>query len=141
MTNKSRCVALVLAIIGAGLACNTIGSKDLAQSAIDRFHGQFDAGRYSDIYYEAAEAFRAKAKESDIVLKFKNLHQTLGSIVNIHTTGWRIDLMPEGRLIIMQSDTQFSNGNGVEQFTFLIEGNSVKLYNYTVTSPKLIRGN
>lgn len=130
--------AFVIGMAGLTTSCSFAESKAAGEAAAARFHTQFNAAQYRDIYDQAAEEFRKAAKEQDVIDLLEGVHRKLGSVKQSNPTGWRVNTTTGGTTVILEYNTEFTEGNAVEQLVFLVTGNQALLYNYNINSPLLI---
>lgn len=128
-------VALLLAV---GSACSLTKGKGIAEAAVVKFHDQFNAGKYHEIYEQADDGFRKAATEDDFVALLEAVHRKLGTVKQAHSSGWGINTTLAGTMATLSYEIDFSEGKGNEQFVFHISGDKAALYHYNVTSPLLI---
>lgn|SRR5882724_10039925 len=128
-------VALLLAL---GSACSLTKGKGIAEAAVVKFHDQFNAGQYHEIYQQADDAFKKSASEDEFIALLEAVHRKLGTVKQAHSSGWGVNAMPTGTMATLSYDIDFSEGKGNEQFVFHISGDKAALHRYHVTSPLLI---
>ena len=128
-------IALLLAL---GSACSLTKGKGIAEAAVVKFHDQFNAGQYHEIYEQADDAFKKSASEDEFVALLEAVHRKLGTVKQAHSSGWGVNATPTGTMATLSYDIDFSEGKGNEQFVFHISGDKAALYRYNVNSPLLI---
>jgi len=128
-------VALLLAFAGS---CSLAKGKGIAEAAALKFHDQFNAGRYHDIYGQADDGFKKSVSEDDFIALLEAVRRKLGTVKQAHSSGWGINTTLAGTMATLSYDIDFSEGKGNEQFVFHISGDKAALYHYNVTSPLLI---
>jgi hypothetical protein len=62
------------------------------------------------------------------------VHRKLGDAGSGKLTNLNVSAQSGGTFITVQYDTKFARGPAVESFTWIKEGNSVKLYRYNIQS-------
>jgi hypothetical protein len=128
-------LALLLAFAGA---CSLTKGKGVAEAAVVKFHDQFNAAQYHEIYEQADAAFKKSASEDEFVALLEAVHRKLGTVKEAHSSGWGVNATPAGTMATLTYDIDFSEGKGNEQFVFHISGDKAALYHYNVNSPLLI---
>jgi len=114
-------------------------SKEIGERAVARFHDQFNAGQYHDIYAQAEEGpFHRGSGEADTLAWLDTVHRKLGTVKTANETEWHVRHGTEVNLIY---DTQFTEGNAREYFVFYVSGDNARLSNYNIESPLLTIGN
>ena len=131
-------LVLVALLLTAASACSLTRGKGIAEAAVVKFHDQFNAGQYHEIYEQADEAFKKSASEDEFVALLEAVHRKLGTVKQAHSSGWGINTTLAGTMATLRYDIDFSEGKGNEQFGFHISGDKAALYHYNVNSPLLI---
>jgi len=131
-------LVLVALLLTAASACSLTKGKGIAEAAVVKFHDQFNAGQYHEIYEQADEAFKKSASEDEFVALLEAVHRKLGTVKQAHSSGWGINTTMAGTMATLSYDIDFSEGKGNEQFVFHISGDKGALYRYNVNSPLLI---
>lgn len=133
-----------LFIIGAFFFVLTIScssmmkGKGLAEPAVEKFHAQFNAENYEEIYDQADAEFKKSVTKEQLVGLLTAVHEKLGSVNKSTSTGWRVNTDTSGTLSTVNCDVEFSEGKGTEEFIFRVTDDKALLYNYKVNSPLLI---
>ena len=131
-------LVLVALLLTAASACSLARGKGIAEAAVVKFHDQFNAAQYHEIYEQADQAFKKSASEDEFVALLEAVHRKLGTVKEAHSAGWGVNATPSGTMATLSYDIDFSEGKGNEQFVFHISGNTAALYHYNVNSPLLI---
>ena len=131
-------VILVGFLLVACSSCSLTKGKGIAEAAVVKFHDQFNAGKYHEIYENADDGFKKSVSESDFVGLLEAVKRKLGTIKQAHSASWGVNTTAMGTMATLSYDVDFSEGKGSEQFVFRISGDNALLYNYTVNSPLLI---
>jgi hypothetical protein len=130
----------MLPIMAAALAasgCSAGADRAAAEAGVAQFHQMIEAGRYRDIYVNAADEFRRSTTEEDGIRFLRMVHDRLGAVRSTSSTGWRVNFTPGGSTVSLTYATQFVSGAGTEDFVFRIGGASARLAGYHVNSPAL----
>ena len=131
-------LAFVAALLVLVASCSVTKGKEIGESAVARFHNQFNAGQYHDIYAQADEGFRKGTSEADTLAMFDAVHRKLGTVKNTNQTNWRVNTTTAGTVVTLTYKTEFTEGNATEQFTFHVSGDNARLFHYNINSPLLI---
>jgi hypothetical protein len=118
-------------------ACSAGADKSAAEAEVRRFHQMFDAGRYAEIYRQAAPEFRQSSSEEVAVNFMRSIHERLGPVRSTAQQGWRVNLVSGGNIVILSYQTEFARARGVETFTYRVSGASAQLMGYHASSPVL----
>jgi hypothetical protein len=125
-------------MLALGSACSLTKGKGIAEAAVVKFHDQFNAGQYHEIYEQADDAFKKSASADEFVALLEAVRRKLGTVKQAHSSGWGVNATPTGTMATLSYDIDFSEGKGNEQFVFHISGDKAALYHYNVNSPLLI---
>ena len=137
--NKTNLLIIGTIFFFLTLACSSMmKGKNLAGPAVEKFHAQFNAENYSEIYDEADEAFKKSVTEQQLVELLSAVHRKLGTVTKASSTGWHVNTNTSGTIATVTYDVDFSEGKGTEEFMFNITDDKALLYNYKVNSPLLI---
>ena len=130
---------ILLALVALLFSSCSFGKhKEAAEKAVARFHQQFNAGQYREIYTQCGEGFRQATSEADTIALFEAIRRKLGSVVNTRQLGWKVNTTPGGTVVRMGYETTFSEGKGQEDFTFQMNSGQAVIVGYNVNSPLLI---
>ena len=129
---------LVCALLLTASACGITKHKQNAEKGVAKFHQQLNAEQYHEIYVQSDKLFQQSAPEADIVALFGAVHAKLGTVKNATVQGWNVNATPSGTFVTLGYDVEFSEGKGMEQFVFKMNGSEPLLFNYNVNSPLLI---
>lgn len=138
MKTKIQCLFLVFLLVALQVSCGAKKGKENAERAVEKFHTQLNAGQFREIYLESDAGFREATSEADAVALFEAIHRKLGTVQQATPSGGHVNATTGGTFVMLGYDVQFSEGKGVEQFVFKVNGDKASLYNYNVNSPLLI---
>jgi hypothetical protein len=119
-------------------SCSFTQSKASAESAVAKFHEQFNAGQYHEIYTQGDEEFRKTTSEQDVVNLLEVVRRKLGTTKTSSQQGWYVNATTMGTMVTLTYETEFTEGKGIEQFVFRVSGDRAALYNYHINSNELI---
>lgn len=132
---------ICLTILAAGLSSCRSSSKDitLAEQAVVQFHSQFGSEQFHTIYTAADEKFRQAGSESDMTTFFQAIHRKLGLPQEPRRLNAGIKwLAGQGTFVMLSYQTKFSEGSGIEHFTWHISDDRALLVGYNIDSKDLI---
>ena len=120
-------------------ACSPVKSKrDAENLAVPHFHAQYNASRFTEIYNEATKDFRSATKKEEYDQFMAAVRRKLGAVKTTESRTWNVNVTPAGTQISLSYKTEFENGSGLEQFTWLDNGQGPKLMGYNINSNTLI---
>jgi hypothetical protein len=121
------------------ISCSSMmKGKELAEPAVENFHAQFNAEKYSDIYKAADEEFKKSVTEKEFIELLAAINRKLGTVNKSDSAGWRVNTTTAGTFASVSYNIEFRDGKGTESFVFRITDDKALLYNYNVNSPLLI---
>ena len=133
-----RKVILLIALLVLSSACSLTKGKATAEAAVVKFHDQFNAGKFQEIYSQADEGFKKSVSEDDFIAMLEGVQRKLGMVREDHSTSWGVNTTSAGTMATLGYDVDFTAGKGSEKFIFHIDGDKALLYHYNVNSPLLI---
>lgn len=135
---RKRILIVAVTLIAVTSSCSLTKSKGIAEAAVVKFHNQYNAGQFHEIYIQADDGFRKAASEEDFIAFLEAAHRKLGTVKQSNPAGWGVNVTPMGTMASLNYDVEFNEGKGTERFVFHISGDKAMLYNYNVMSPLLI---
>lgn len=133
-----KLIILLTLAVALQLSCGMKKGKEIAERGVEKFHSQLNAGQFKEIYAETDEAFKKAATEQDAVALFEAVRRKLGTVQKASLTGWHVNSAMGGTAVTLGYDVEFSEGKGVEQFVFKVNGDKALLFNYNIDAPQLI---
>lgn len=109
----------------------------LAEPAVQQFHQELDAGQFESICGQAADGFCASGADGETMRFLKGVHEKLGNTGAAKRGGMNVNSTTNGTFLTIQYDTTFALGPAVETFTWIKNGNTLKLYRYNLQSNAL----
>ncbi len=119
-------------------SCSFTKGKSTSEQAVGKFHDQFNAGQFREIYAQSDEGFRKASSEADALALWEAVRRKLGTVKNSTQTRWHVNATPGGTMVSLAYDVEFTEGKGTEEFVFHMDGDKALLFNYHVNSPLLI---
>lgn len=127
--------ALTLAVTNS---CSLTKSREISEAAVKRFHDQFNAGKFTDIYRETDDQFKKVASEQEFSDLLQAVQRKLGTVKDVKGSSWGVNTTTAGTMARLSYDVDFTEGRAAEQFVFHITGNQARLVSYNINSPLLI---
>ena len=138
ITKELTSLVLVCGLLLTAGACGITKHKQNAEKGVAKFHQLLNAEQYHEIYVQSDKLFQQSATEADIVAFLGAVHSKLGTVKNATVQGWHVNATPTGTFVTLGYNVEFSEGKGMEEFVFKMNGNEPLLFNYNVNSPLLI---
>ena len=136
--------SLILTVLGIGwlafvTGCGEMGrARELANAAVDEFHGHFNEARFQEIFESGTEGFRDENTYEDFEEFLRAVHEKLGPVVSSRSTGWNVEVTSEKSTVTLEMETEFEDGTGQETFVYFVAGETAELYAYSINSRDLI---
>lgn len=137
-TSKSLCLIIIFVFVALASSCSLTKGKEQGEHAVEEFHRQFNAGQYKEIYRQGDDKFWEAVNEAEFVEFLGAVKRKIGSVSKATQSGWHVNATMMGTVVTLGYEVEFSDGKGVEQFSFLVSGEQAKLLRYDVNSPLLI---
>jgi hypothetical protein len=119
-------------------ACGVSTSVASARQAVTQFHQQLDAADFDSIWNGADDGFRHALSRDGYDKFIGAVHTKLGPVVKTTPMGWSVNYINYRTRVVLQQQTDFAHGSGLETFVFFVNGNDVRLDGYTINSTDLI---
>lgn len=119
-------------------SCSMVKDSRAAEPAVEKFHSQFNAKEFSDIYQQAGDEMKGAATEKELTDLLDAVYRKLGTYQSSKSVSWHVNSGPLTSLVTLVYDTEFSDGKGTEQFVISVNGETVKLEGYNIQSMDLI---
>lgn len=126
---------LTVALAGCG---GFVKGKAAAGKAIARFHASYNQGELDDIWDAADSKFRAAMTRQKYDDFMGAVRRKLGKVTSTSNTGWKVQSFNLKTSVRMTQKTIFEKGEGVESFTFAMNGTSAVLVGYNIQSMDLV---
>ncbi|HYO90354.1 MAG TPA: DUF3887 domain-containing protein [Pyrinomonadaceae bacterium] len=135
--NQILALTLTLMLFSTG-ACSLIKGRELSESAVARFHNQFNSGQYPEIYNQTDEGFKKGSPEAEMTALLSAVRRKLGTVKNTNQVKYNINSTANGATVTLSYETEFTDGRATEQFIYHVSGNEAKLYRYDIMSSLLV---
>ena len=112
--------------------------KELAEPAVEKFHAQYNEGKYTEIRDQADDEFKKIVTEEQLVELLSAVQRKLGKVKSATNSGLHVNTTTSGTFATVTYNVEFAEGKGTEQFVFHIMDDKALLYNFNVNSPLLI---
>ena len=130
---------MMLALAATMLAaCNPVAQAEGAREQVDLFHERLNAGNEKAIWTNAGAEFREATSQGDFARLLGTIHKSLGDAGETSQVGVRVNTNTQGTFTMLQMDTQFEKGRGLETFVFRGSGDSLELVGYNINSPEMM---
>jgi hypothetical protein len=112
--------------------------KGASEKAIAHFHELYNQRKLDEIWQKADSKFRASSTKQKYDEFMGALQRKLGKIISSSNTGWNVKSFNLKTIVYMTQKTAFEHGQGVESFTFAMQGTNAVLVGYNIQSLDLI---
>lgn len=120
-------------------ACGMFDSVKVAEAEVEAFHSRYNDGRHREIYLQADAILQQTASEAGFMASIQAIHRKLGNLVEATRTdfqaGWDSSI---GQYVSLTYQSRFTQGEGVEEFVWHVDGGAAKLVRYNISSSALI---
>ena len=123
-------IGLFLLVAG----CSGTGSVKIAEQGIEKFHAEFNAGHYAQLYDASAQDMKAATKREEFISFLAGAHKKLGPFKSGKQVGWNDNYATGGHFVTIQYESQFARGAAQEQFVFRVSDDKPILAGYHVNS-------
>jgi uncharacterized lipoprotein YehR (DUF1307 family) len=125
-------VVLFFLVVGCGSAMK---GKKLTESEIEKFHAQYNAKQFREIYSQSDDGFKKSVTESQLIEMLEKIDRKLGAVKKSSSSNWNVKTTNDGTFETITCEVEFAAGKGTEEFMFRIINDKARLYNYEVNSP------
>jgi hypothetical protein len=130
---------IVLTVVTAFcMSCSLRKDKGVAEIGVAKFHSQFNNKQYRQIYDQTDEGFRKQTSEQQLTEYMEAVHRKLGEVKDAKQVRWRANVTTAGTQVFLAYQTAFAEGNATEDFVFIVDDDSSRLFKYNIQSPTLI---
>jgi Protein of unknown function (DUF4019) len=127
-----------LAAVGLFGCGGMIKGKPAAERAIAHFHNLYNEGKVDEIWTDADPGFRSASTKEKYEALMAAVQRKLGKVVSSSNSIWNVRSFNMKTTVLMNQDTKFENGQGIESFTFAVNGTNAVLVGYNIQSADLI---
>ena len=127
------------AMLALGLAaCNPVENFDEATDQIDRFQSHLSYGDVDEMYLMGSPMFRKSTSLADLRNQVGVISLRLGPVETTQRTSFNVNTTPAGTRTVVIMQTRFEQGEGVETYTFVGNGENMRLEGWNVNSSRLM---
>jgi|SRR5215831_2367555 len=138
-SNWKPVYAVVLATVMVfGTSCSVRKAKGVAALGVANFHSQFNSKQYRQIYNQTDQGFQKQTSEPQLTDYLEAVHRKLDEVKDAKEVRWRANVTPSGTQVSLLYQTTFDEGNATEEFVFIVDGDSSRLFRYNIQSPTLV---
>jgi hypothetical protein len=119
-------------------ACNPMENLGEAEEQVDRFQTHFSSGEVKDMYAMAGPAFRESTTRKDFDDFVEVISARLGAIETSQRDSFNVKSTPGGTTTVVTMSTQFEKGQGTETYTFIGNGEDMRILGWQVNSDRLL---
>ena len=112
--------------------------KQAGEQAIAEFHRLYNEGKVADIYAASDPKFKNAATEKQFLDLMGAIQKKLGKVKDSKNAGFNINTFNLTTRVVLNQETTFAQGSGVEVFTFEMNGDKAVLVGYNINSNDLI---
>ena len=117
--------------------CSPAKKKQVAESAVAKFHSQLDGRQFHDIYVQSGPEFQKSATEAEITEFLSAVHRKLGNVQSSKAQRFFVNFSTSGTIVTLAYDSQFANGPAVEEFVWRVS-EEPRLVSYRINSLLLV---
>lgn len=134
--NKINLLIIGAVFIFLTISCSSFAKGDkLGEPAAKNFHNQLNAGKYTEIYAQADDAFKKVVPEQKWIELCEKIKRKLGSFKSSKSAGTKMSTNNSGTFATITYDSEFTEGKATEEFMFRITDDKALLFNYELNSP------
>ena len=116
-------------------SCSTTTNRDIAESAVEKFHSQYNSELFESIQLSAAPEFKGSGETGKDYLE--KVHETLGRVKSSQQATGSVQNMGDEAQINLAYMTDFANGQALESFVFRVKDKRASLIFYQVSAEGL----
>ena len=127
-------------LLAAGLiaGCNPVANMNAGEDRIEKFQAAYSRGDDDTMWEMAGKEWREVSTREDFDRLVTTLESRLGPIKGTERGGFNVNSTPMGTTTVVQMTTEFAQGRGTETYTFLGNGDDMRLVGWNVNSDRLL---
>jgi hypothetical protein len=125
---------VAVGILILSVSCSTTTNRDLAESAVETFHSQFNSQLYDSIELAAADEFKKDGRAY-----LKKAHDLLGKVTSTNQVTGSVQNMADEAQISLVYLTDFANEQAPETFVYRVKDRRARLVFYEVAAKGLTK--
>jgi hypothetical protein len=134
-TQFKPAIAAALFLLLAVIGCKTLTEgKPAAEKGVASFLSMLNEGKFEEIFNNADDGFKNSGPKEDTIKFLTIVNSKLGKVVSTSNQSWKAQTFNMTSTIVLLQSTEFENGKGEETFTFVLDGDNVKLLGYNINS-------
>ena len=137
MKTISLFLVLTFALIASGCGGMFKGKKAAEQSVAD-FHKLYNDGKFTEIYSAGHSKFKGSTTEKQFLEFIGAVQRKLGKVTQTANAGFNVRAFNFTTTVVLNQNTTFEQGTGMETFTFEMDGEKAVLVGYNINSKDLI---
>lgn len=123
---------ILLSVFMSG--CYMTQGLEAADKAVSKFHKQYNAQKYAEIFDESGVEFKGIYDKQKVIASFEKIRNGMGRVVSSSRSGWAVNRSGDGAIATVNFVTEFENGEGKERFVFSVREDGVELVDYMFDS-------
>ncbi len=133
-----RTLAFVFAPLAVFLgACNPVANFEEGGKSVERWQELYNAGDRDRLWGMTGKEFREVTSREQLNDLYTVVSARMGKVQSSERSGFNVNSTPAGTRTVIGMNTQFEQGEGTETFTFIGQGEDMKVIGWTVNSPRL----
>ena len=125
---------LIAAIALTSGCSDTVHGREIAEPEIPLFHERLDAGKFDLIYDNADAEFKKTVPKQKIEALFAAVGRKLGKHKSSKQVNWNVRTFNGVTNVALAYETEFTDGEATETFTFQVSNGKAKLMGYNISS-------
>ena len=103
-----------------------------------QFRGKYDESLFTEIYASADTALKRASTQKEFIVFMEAVRRKMGRVKSAALTGSNVHVGTSGARVSLMYQTEFEQGEGVEQFIWQVRGDEARLLGYNINSPTLV---
>src|SRR2546423_14269051 len=106
---------VLIVVIAFAMSCSLRRDKGTGETGVAKFHSQFNAEQFHEIYNQTDDGFRKTTSEQQLTEYLEAVHRKLGEVKDVKQVGWRVNATTAGTQVLAYRTT-FAEGDATEEF-------------------------
>ena len=133
-----KLIATLIALTLLLCACSPTLSTADSEATVGKFHQQFAASSFEEIYDNASPELKDATSKEKFVSFMTMARRKLGTVQSTKQSGWHVTDSKMGDFIDLTYSTTFEHGQGIESFRFRTDHGPPQLIGYKIDSRDLV---
>jgi hypothetical protein len=138
MVGRAKLILLLAMTVLAAGSCSTKEDLAAAEREVEKFHQDYNAGRYDDIHERATDELKKASGGPEFAAMLETVQRRLGKMTETKRENWKVNFGTGGTTVNLVYETSFAQGNGKETFDYRMSGKKALLVGYNITSKNLL---